>query len=168
MTRSSGVVRPAWVIAGAAAVSLAALGGCGGGDEGGAPAAKPAPTRARAATLPAELKGSWTRRFKRREVKEEGTPPGTYTLKIGDGIANVYLGPKADPGRDCLTQEFCEQVTLEGSGRVLTVGETTICVGTGRYAFTVKGDTLTTRKVKDNCDAGRTVLFDGRTWRRAR
>ena len=165
MTRSFRFVRPASVVAGAAAASIGALGGCGGDDDR-APATKREAPRT-AATLPAELKGSWTRRFGRREVELEGSPAGRYTLKIGDGIAQVYEGPEADPARDCLTQEWCFEVTLEGSGRILSVGETPICPGTGRYSFTVKGDTLTTRKIADECQSGRPVLFDGRTWRRA-
>jgi hypothetical protein len=158
-------VRPAWVVAGAGAASVTALGG--GADEGGAPAAKRTPARSPATTLPAELKGSWTRRFRRGEVEAEGSAAGLYTLRIGDGIADVYEGPEADQPRDCVTQERCFEVTLEGSGRVLTVGETPICTGTGRYSFTVKGDSLTTRKVHDDC-TGRPVLFGGCTWRRAR
>jgi hypothetical protein len=58
------------------------------------------------------------------------------------------------------------ELTLEGSGHVLTVGETPICTGSGRYSFRVKGDMLTTRKIEDDCQ-GRPVLFDGRTWPRA-
>jgi hypothetical protein len=69
---------------------------------------------------------------------------------------------------DCLTQEWCFDITLEGTGRVLTVGETPICTGAGRYSFTVRGDTLTTQKVADECRSGRPTLFGGKTWRRAR
>jgi hypothetical protein len=142
MTRSFRVVRPAWVVAGAVAASAGALAGCGGGEDG-ASATKAASTRSPAATVPAELRGSWTRRFRPREVRQEGGPAGLYTLDIGDGIADVFEGPKADPTRDCLTQEWCFEVTLQGSGHVLTVGETPVCPGTGRYSFTVGADTLT-------------------------
>lgn len=138
MTPRFRVVRPAGVPAGAAAASLAGLGGCGGGGQGAAPAANSAPTWAPAATSPAELEGSWTRRFTRREVEPDGSPAGRYTLEIADGIAHVYAGPDADPAKDCMT-----------------------------HSFAVSGDTLRTRKVERDCLAGRTVLFDGRTWRRA-
>jgi hypothetical protein len=160
-------VRPAWLVAGAVVATLALLGGCGGDDGGGAPAARGSATRAPAVKSPAVLEGSWTRRFRPREVTTEGSPAGLYTLEIADGVARVYAGPDADPARDCLTQEWCFEITLEGRGRVLTVGETSLCPGTGRYAFTVRRDRLRTRKVEDDCVTGRPVLFDGRTWRRA-
>ncbi len=77
MTRSFRVVRPAWVVAWTVAAPLAALTGCGGSDEAGAPTAKRAATPTPAATLPEEVKGSWTRQFKPREVELEGAPAGT-------------------------------------------------------------------------------------------
>src|SRR4051794_33723312 len=97
-----------------------------------------------------------------------GFPTGPYTLKSRDGELDVYEGSGADPTSDCSAQVgMCASIEITGSGRVLTLGKTPTCTGVGRYAFVVKGDTLTTKKVKDDCDARRPLVFDDRTWKRA-
>jgi hypothetical protein len=142
---------------GAVVVALSAVSGCGGGGGTGPHAA-----------LPKELIGTWTRTFTQRDVGNTGFATGPYTLKIRDGEVDVYEGSGADPRKDCSSQVgTCASVALTGSGRILTLGKTPTCTGHGRYAFIVKGHTLLTKKVTDDCDTGRPVVFNDRTWKRA-
>jgi hypothetical protein len=147
---------------------VVALSACGGDDE--TPSAtkpKAGAPKTPASAIPAEVIGTWTRRFTKRDVGDSGFPTGRWVLKVQQGMIEVYEGPQADPTQDCITQEWCAVVELTGSGTTLTVGRTGTCAGAGRYAFAVKGDTLTTTRVDDDCRRGRHVLFNGRTWKRS-
>jgi hypothetical protein len=156
--RTSSVVPLGRIVTGAVVVALGAASGCGGDGNAGRPHA----------TLPKELTGAWTRTFTKRDVGSTGFPTGPYTLKIRDAELDVYEGSGADPTSDCSGQVgVCASIGITGSGRVLTLGKTPTCTGVGRYAFVVKGDTLATKKVKDDCDAGRPLVFNDRTWKRA-
>ena len=114
MTRSSRVVRPAWIVAGTVASSLAALGGCGGDDEDGAPTAKPAPTRA-GRDVAGEAGGLLDAAIQAARSRAGGESARPVHPQDRDGFAHVYEGPEADPARDCVTQEWCFEVTLEAA-----------------------------------------------------
>ena len=169
MTANCSVVPPVRALTSAVAVFavLVLLGGCGGDDEA-ARVAEPVATAAPASSAPEELVGTWTRRFTERDVGDSGFPTGGYTLKIRENaVIDIYEGPDSDPTQECIAQEHCFPVELDGSGRVLTLGETGTCAGVARYTFVVKGEMLTTKAVDEDCGRGRPVIFDGRTWKRA-
>jgi hypothetical protein len=143
-------------------VAVLLLAGCGADKND---AARPQRTAAATGVVPKDVAGTWTRRFARPQVASQGFPTGLYTMRLHDNTVEVWLGDDADPDKDCVTQELCEQHDVNAHGKILTIGETTLCTEPGDYSFEAIGNKLKTRKVKDDCDA-RPVIFDRRTWTR--
>jgi hypothetical protein len=149
-------------------VVLALLAGCGGDEQRPAAPRKTAVADAPSAAIPKELTGAWVRTFKRREIEADAFEPGEYVMRLkSDGTLEVYFGPgKHDLNADCLGQEYCDALTATAKGSTLTISETPSCSAPGDYSFTVDGDKLTTKTVKDECTAGRPTIFGNRTWTR--
>ncbi|HWT25159.1 MAG TPA: hypothetical protein VN213_16775 [Solirubrobacteraceae bacterium] len=148
----------------AAAVVAAALVGCGGSNETADEGPKPASTGARAAAVPDELVGTWTRTIPRREYTQ--VPAGVFTMKVlPDGSVEMYE-PGANPRKECITQPYCSPWALTVRDAKLTVGATVYCEGSGVYAFKVTRNSLVTKRVKDACSQDRPQFFDGAVWRR--
>jgi hypothetical protein len=142
-------------------VAFVVLASCGGDADKAVRAQKTAES---VGVVPKSLAGTWTRTVKLAEADRAGVPAGLYTMRLHDTTLELWHGEDADPTRDCLTQEWCDVFEIEAHGQTLTISETAICAMTGDYSFEVSGDTLTTTKVADECQAGRAVIFDGKTW----
>ena len=120
-----------------------------------------------AAPVADELVGTWVGRL-------GPAPPGTseyepgklYTMKIhADGTTDVFT-PGAKLAKPCGTQPLCTSHSIEANGGHLTVGDTFSCAGSAEYSYKIEGDRMTTTRVKDDCGAERTHLYDGTVWRR--
>jgi hypothetical protein len=148
--------------------ALALLAGCGGDEQKSAAPKKTAEAKTPTAAIPKELTGTWVRTFKQREVEADGFEPGTYVMRLkSDGALEMYFNPgNHDVNADCLGQEWCDALTATAKGSTLTISETTTCSATGDYSFTVDGDKLATKKVKDECTSGRPTILGNRTWTR--
>jgi hypothetical protein len=154
-----------WAASGVLAGALA-FAGCGSGDDAatsatpaGAAAKAATPTATAAVSVPAGIRGSWTRHMKARDWKVAGNgyPLGTWRFDIAkDGTVSVYL-PHTD------TVDFSTQ--FAGAGEQLTVQGIPVCPGeTGQYAWQAPGDKLTLNVVADGCKP-RAALFGG-MWQR--
>jgi hypothetical protein len=154
----------AWAASGVLAGALA-LSGCGSDEEtttAATPTRTPAETAtpAAAASLPADLRGSWQRTMTERDWKSagKGYPLGTWRLDAArDGAVGVYL-PRTD------AVDFSTEFVA--SGEQLTIESIPVCPGeTGRYAWHASAKELTLSVVADDACAQRAALFGG-TWRR--
>jgi hypothetical protein len=154
-----------WAASGVLAGALA-LSGCGSGDDkasSATPTRTPAQTATSAtstASLPARMRGSWTRTMRPRDWKPAGSgyPLGTWRLDVPrDGAADVYL-PRTD------TVDFSPQVAV--AEKELTIEDIPVCPGkVTRYSWRATASELTLTVVDDDdCTQGAT-LFGG-TWHR--
>ena len=142
-------------------VAVFLLAGCGSDQDIATPKQKQGKP---SAAIPQALAGDWTRRFSRREAHDE--PAGRWTMRLSGNTMELYEGPSADADKACITQEWCDQFDVEAKGNLLTIGATPLCTGPGTYSFRIRGRKLTLREVRDACQAGRGLIFDGTTWRR--
>ena len=152
------------VLAGAVSV----LSGCGSDTESTKTATANATAAATKAAAPVadELVGTWVGRLGPPPPGTSEYEPGLYTMKIhADGTTEVFLSG-ADLAKPCGAQKLCNSHSIEASGGHLTVGDTYSCPDSAEYSYTLEGDRLTTTRVKDDCGAERTHLYDGTVWRR--
>jgi hypothetical protein len=154
----------------AAAIVLTAslaIPGCGAEDEHSA--AQPATrspaqsqTPEQAASVPADLRGSWKRTMRARDWKPAGGgyPLGTWRFDVdAEGAVGVYY-PRTD------TVDFSTEFVVAG-GR-LTIESIPVCPGMrGRYASRATARELTLTVADDDGCTPRAALFGG-TWRRRR
>jgi len=119
-----------------------------------------------AAAVAGELVGTWVGRLGPAPAGTSEYEPGSYTMKIhADGTTEVFL-PGAKLANACGTQKLCNSHSIEASGGRLMVGDTYSCADSAEYSYKIEGDRLTTTRVKDDCGAERTHLYDGTVWRR--
>ena len=145
-------------------VGLVGSVGCGGSDERAGNQTKPVQKKAPSAVVSDELVGTWTRTVRARSYTYMSA--GKFTMKVsGDGNMEMY-DPNANSTNDCISQEFCEALTLTARNGKLTVGEMAACTGSAEYAYRIAGRRLKTEAVREGCKSDRPQLFDGATWRR--
>ena len=119
-----------------------------------------------AAPVADELVGTWVGRLGPPPPGTSEYEPGSYTMKIhADGTTDVFA-PGAKLANPCGAQKLCNSHSIEASGGHLTVGDTFSCAESAEYSYKLDGDRLTTTRVKDDCGAERTHLYDGTVWRR--
>jgi hypothetical protein len=167
MNRRFGVTRITTLLL---AFAVSVLAGCGSETESTKKATSDATAAATKAAAPVadELVGTWVGRLGPPPPgsSSEYAPGKLYTMKIhADGTTDVFE-PGANLAEPCGTQKPCNSHSIEASGGHLTVSETFSCVDPAEYSYTLKGDRLTTTRVKDDCGAERTHLYDGTHWRR--
>ena len=134
------------------------------------PSAKHATATATKTTAPVadELVGTWVGRLGPLPPgsSSEYVPGKLYTMKIhADGTTEVFE-PGANLAKPCGTQKPCNSHSIEASGGHLTVSDTFSCGDPAEYSYKIEGDRMTTTRVKDDCGAERTHLYDGTVWRR--
>jgi hypothetical protein len=168
MTRMFAGARVRTLAAAGGAVLLVAPFGCGGSEKAAPDNATPVTRKAPAAVVSDDLVGRWT-----RTVPASATvklPSGKWTMLLrADGSLEMYL-PGSHPAMDddCLLQAACEPYRVQASDGKLIVGDTLGCtLSSARYSYTLAGDKLTTRRVRDDCFRGdRAQWFHRATWRR--
>lgn len=86
-----------------------------------------------------------------------------------DGTLELYFGPgKHDLKRRVPRSGVLRALTATAKGSTLTISETALCTTTGDYSFTVNGDELSTKVVKDECTSGRPTILGNKAWTRRR
>jgi hypothetical protein len=153
----------AWITTLVLAGAVGVLSGCGSET----PSAKhPTAAATTAASVADELVGTWVGKLGPPPPGTSEYEPGSYTMKIhADGATEVFM-PGANLASPCGAQKLCSSHSIEASGGHLTVGDTFSCPDSAEYSYKIEGDRLTTTRVKDDCGAERTHLYDGTVWRR--
>jgi hypothetical protein len=151
----------------AAAVAMLLWAGCGS-EASSTEKATPAATKA-AAVVPEELVGTWIGKLGTRPGGSVSQyPRGRYSMKIlADGNVEMYT-PSANPAKPCVEQEYCYtwSVKADDRGR-LEISDTPDCSSSAEYSYRVKGEKLTTERVKDDCDGERPYVYNtGVVWSR--
>jgi hypothetical protein len=150
---------PGWVVSGVVAGALA-LSGCGSDDPAPATATTTATPTPAAATLPADVGGSYTRTMTDKDWKSYAGsfPSGKWRFDVKpNGDVDVY-----PPGADTVDFTTAFHVT----GDRVTIDSVPVCPNTtGRYRWHASGKALTLTVAKDTGCPPRAVLFGG-TWHR--
>jgi hypothetical protein len=144
-------------------VGLLAVTGCGSGDENVTQTLPRSEAQAaahdEAISVPASLRGSWTRRMRARDWEAgEVYPIGTWKLEV-NARGDVDVQP---PGAD--TADFSTRFVV--AGLKLTIDSVPICPGMkGRYRWRAAERALRLAVLEDECGP-RVALFGGE-WRQA-
>ena len=79
---------------------------------------------------------------------------------LADGNVEMF-DPDANPARDCVSEQYCEVLSVRARDGKLMISPTTWCPDPAEYSYRITGMKLATDSVKEPCTGDRPQYFDG-------